>query len=229
MAFAVFDNGRPAVFRESGWTKYQFDTFEEAVAYANRWLGVCGPLPGDFKVGEEYDYNGYGDIITIRFIKPAFHPAFTISELLAVILICSIIVFMIMPTLSSFSDQSKQTSCKNNLRQLSMSYMIYSNMNRAIPYPDRDDGKLLLQLEIPIDTWKCPGDKQESRYSYQYMGGTWVYQYQNGTGLFMGPRWAYDQLCNDYNRIIFKEDIGHHQSNIYYQSNFVGDVFKVSQ
>jgi len=39
--FEVFENDKPAILKGSDfWKKYQFNTFEEAIAYAKLWLGI---------------------------------------------------------------------------------------------------------------------------------------------------------------------------------------------
>ena len=49
---AIFNNGR-------------FDTLDQAIGYLNLWLGDYGPVSEDFKVGDVFDYSGYGDVVTI--------------------------------------------------------------------------------------------------------------------------------------------------------------------
>lgn len=57
--FVVLEGGIPARFPEHSvdetWIKYEYDTFEEALVYANNWLGEYGPCgltePGTFKFG----------------------------------------------------------------------------------------------------------------------------------------------------------------------------------
>ena len=66
--FAVYDNGKPAKFPEckvdKSWSNNEFETFDAAVEYANKWLG---PYGGELLVlGKPNDYSGYGDVIEIR-------------------------------------------------------------------------------------------------------------------------------------------------------------------
>lgn len=68
--FQVFDGEKPADrehckgLTADCWSNSKFETWEEAVAYANKWLGQFGPL--EFTLGRAMDYNGYGDFITIK-------------------------------------------------------------------------------------------------------------------------------------------------------------------
>lgn len=76
MAYAVYDNGKLAVsanFPEAkdlkAWNKAVFDSFDEAISYAMKWLEVPETwgifhFP-DGKPGI-FDYSGYGDFIEIR-------------------------------------------------------------------------------------------------------------------------------------------------------------------
>jgi hypothetical protein len=67
--FQVFEGDRPAdCFHRrvhKSWNKSSFDTFEEAVAYANRWLGIYGPVI--FKL--DAPYMLYNTPIVIREIR----------------------------------------------------------------------------------------------------------------------------------------------------------------
>ena len=68
--FRVLDNGKNASYPESiheAWHKCEFPTKEEAVNYANLWIGMHGPIPKDIASGDivSYDYSGYGDPVSI--------------------------------------------------------------------------------------------------------------------------------------------------------------------
>lgn len=81
--FQVFDGNRPADSRIWGkhlrdgscWNNSIFSTFDEALAYARKWLGPNHGGSEDGKEGinldvnQPYDYSGYGDVIEIRKIS----------------------------------------------------------------------------------------------------------------------------------------------------------------
>lgn len=62
--FQVFDENKPAdavncgLKEGNGWDNSKFDTWEEVVDYADRWLGVFGP--GKYEVNKPFYYFGPG-------------------------------------------------------------------------------------------------------------------------------------------------------------------------
>lgn len=75
MPFQVLDNGKSADCHgfpvHPSWNKSLYDTFDEALKYAWKWLGdkTGGPL---LKVNTPWEYSGYGDTIEIREIVDPF-------------------------------------------------------------------------------------------------------------------------------------------------------------
>lgn len=59
---------------------------------------------------------------------------FTLLELLVVITIISILAAMLLPGLSRAREAARRVSCANNLRQLSLSFIMYANETRG-EYP----------------------------------------------------------------------------------------------
>lgn len=94
--------------------------------------------------------------------------AFTLIELLVVIVIIAILAALLLPTLSRAKEAGRKTSCKNNLRQLSIAAATYSLDNKGrMPYfldwlsirrGDLTSGQLFPYLKSrPV--YLCPTDK----------------------------------------------------------------------
>ena len=69
--YKVFEDGKPAQYPDfdvhPSWDCCEFETFEDAVAYARHWLGPSAE-GAIFNLNEPWDY-GYGSTIEIREIK----------------------------------------------------------------------------------------------------------------------------------------------------------------
>ena len=108
---------------------------------------------------------------------------FTLIELLVVVGIIAILAALLLPALASARNRGKQTSCLNNLHQLSVAVILYTDDNNGyFPVvaggncvrPTYDallsayDGRQLTQAEMmlgpapvkgPVRLWACPSDR----------------------------------------------------------------------
>jgi prepilin-type N-terminal cleavage/methylation domain-containing protein/prepilin-type processing-associated H-X9-DG protein len=92
------------------------------------------------------------------------HSGFTLIELLVVIAIIAILAAILFPVFAQAREQARKTSCLNNMKQLSLGYLMYVQDNDEI-FPKRDNGdgdaSLAGDLRDPV-----PGDSNGLVYPY---------------------------------------------------------------
>jgi len=147
--------------------------------------------------------------------------AFTLIELLTVMLIISILASMILASLVTAKEKAKRTTCRNNLHQLMLGIHLYGgDYNDKLPRGTTDGDEEYPPL-IPTNTWKsfikyggsdrivgCPGLAAPFRlggYAWPDHGYVFGYIYLGGHEKLRDPlqaarlKWVPPATINDGN------------------------------
>jgi len=110
-------------------------------ANSRNWRINCGnPSLSDF---------GFQNSFVIRHSSFVISAAFTLIELLVVIAIIAVLASLLLPTLSKSKEKAQALTCANNLKQLSLAWLLYADDNADLLVNNHGVGETLARHQ----TW----------------------------------------------------------------------------
>lgn len=119
------------------------------------------------------------------------HKAFTLVELLVVIAIIALLIAILLPALTKAREQGKRIVCMSNLRQLTVAWTAYAQMNSE----KLVNGAPIAPGALPPAGAECApapaGLDNRTRAMPPLSTAPWGYPFHKDEMPWVGPAWAF--------------------------------------
>ena len=131
-------------------------------------------------------------------------PAFTLTEVLAVLAILSILTALLLPAVQSAREAARRISCQNNLRQIGIAVHNYMSAHRQMP-PTFCVSRFQVNSQQG-ESWSAharllPFMEQSAAYDRVELDVDWHYQVESGVTYMKVPSYLCPAERNDHIRI----------------------------